>query len=384
MQLRPARFEIHRSQKIAGSLLLIFLLQALWLLAHLPLSMAETRSVLAGEALWSSRPLLSRGSPLIPGDSILALRCAGLLPAIASRFQSRASVFSIYAAPNRWLVRLPFALFGLWLGGALWWVARRLFNDTGGFVALALYCFSPPVLIASATVNSAILAAWGLFGLIFTAIGVAHTIYAPPRKWRPRILLLGIAIGLTAAANLSAALAGLSLSLLVMLYLTPGKRLAAVSILGIASLLGAVVFFGCFAFNARDLRAAAVLPGKEALQLTAGRLWSFAAAVPGAMLEIVAFIAALVVFLSWKRTRYFGNAAPLIAALVLPWWPGRFSAGASPLWAVPFALAFVGGIYADLFEPAFFRGRFRKSVLITLFVLVGASALLALRLVVTA
>src|SRR5689334_14073914 len=225
MNSRSVRFEIHRAQKIAAAFLLIFLIQSLWLVAHLPLTMAETRSVLAGEALWSNRQLLNARSPLIPGDSILALRCAGLLPSMARHFQQNAVEFNIYAAPNRWLVRLPFVLFGLWLGGALWWVARRLFGNCGGYVALALYCFSPPILLASATVDPAILASWGLFGLVFTAIGVAHTLYAPAAKWRPRIVLLGLAIGLTAAASVSAAIAGLVIGGLFMLYLAPGRRL---------------------------------------------------------------------------------------------------------------------------------------------------------------
>src|SRR5579864_5866776 len=142
MRIREPRFEIHRAQQTAAALLLVFVLQSLWLTAHLPLNLAETRSVLAGKSLWSSNAPLSHASPLIPGDSVLTLRCAGLLPSLARHFET--SEFSIYGAPNRWLVRLPFVLFGLWLGAALWWVARRLFSDLGGYVALALYCFSPP------------------------------------------------------------------------------------------------------------------------------------------------------------------------------------------------------------------------------------------------
>jgi len=376
MKIRQARFEIHRAQKIAAALLLVFFLQTLWLISHLPLSLAETRSVLAGQALWSGRARLSRGSPLIPGDSVLMLRCAGLLPAIDRRWQTSGGEFSIYAAPSRWRARLPFALFGLWLGGALWWVTRRLFSDLGGYIALALYCFSPPMLIAGATANSAILATWGLFGLVFTAIGVAHTLYAPAQKWRPRIVLLGIATGLTAAANLDAAIAGLILAAMFMFYLAPQRRTLAVAVLAASSILGTIVFLTCFAFNLRDLRAAAVFSDLEILRVTSERVTSFLA-VPGGMLAVVGFLACVVVFLLWKRTRYFGNAAPLIVAALLPWWPGRFAAGSSTVWALPFAFVFIGGIYADLLEPGFFQGRFRKLVGVTACVLIGASVLLA-------
>jgi hypothetical protein len=70
----------------------------------------------------------------------------------------------------------------------------------------------------------------------------------------------------------------------------------------------------------------------------------------------------------------------LIAALLLPWWPGQFSLG-SALRALPFALVFVGGIYADLLEPRFFRSRFYRLIASTAFVLVGASAILSIMVV---
>ncbi len=376
MSTHARRFQIHRPQKIAAVLLLIFLLQSLWLLAHLPLDMAETRATLAGRALWSNRQLLGASSPLIAGDSVLTLRSAGVLAVIAKYWQAQNLEFSIYAAPSRWLVRLPFACFGLWLGGALWWVSRRLYGDEGGYVALGLYCFSPPMLLASATVAPAILAAWGLFGLIFTAIGVAHTLYAPPRRWRPRIVLLGVAIGVTAGANLAAAIAGLVFAIVFMLYLAPGRRFASLGILLVSSAIATLIFFSFFGFDSHDLSAAGLSPNLEYLGLTWHRVAELLA-VPGGLLEIIAFICALVVFLVWTRTRYFGNFAPLLIALLLPWWPGRFLPGASAIWALPFAFVFVGGIYADLLEPGFFAGRFRPLVVTTAFVLVGASAVLS-------
>jgi hypothetical protein len=382
MSTRETRFHIHNAQKIAAALLLAFLLQSLWLLAHRPLDMAETRAALAGRSLWSSHEL-GASSPFIPGDSVLALRSAGVLPSIAKSMEGHAYEFSIYAAPNRWLVRLPFVVFGVWLGAALWWVARRLFGDEGAYVALGLYCFSPAMLVASATVNSSILTSWGLFGLVFTAIGVAHTLYAPPSRWRPRIALLGLAIGLTAAADLSAALAGLLIAAVFMIYLAPGRRLAAVLILGTSCAIASIIFLACFGFNTHDIGAAAIGMRSEYLKFTARRVAAFAT-MPGGMLEIVAFVAALLTFLFWKRTRYFGPVAPLIVALLLPWWPGQFVSGASIVWSLPFGFVFIGGIYADLLERQFFQGRFRKLVAKTAFVLVGASAALCMMAVIQA
>ena len=379
MIFRQARFAIHRSQKIAAAFLLVFALQALWLMAHLPLSLTETRSVLAGQSVWSGRKLLSNSSPLIPGDSVLTLRCAGLLPSLAAHWQTSGREFSIYGAPNRWFVRLPFVFFGLWLGGALWWVARRLFGDLGGYVALALYCFSPPILIASVTVNPAILAAWGLFGLIFTAIGVAHTLYAPPRKWLPRILLLGLAIGLTAAANLNAALIGCVFAFCFMFYLAPGRRVLALMVFAISTLLGTFVFLFCFGFNLHDLHAAALFTTH--FSWSTERVTAFLG-VPGGILEVFAFLVCVLVFALWKRPRYFGTAAPLVVACALPWWSERFSSGASVIWSLPFAFTFIGGVYADLLESRFFAGRYRKLVVTTASVLLGSSLVLSLALLV--
>ena len=380
MTIGIPRLEIHKAQKIAAALLMIFIIQCLWLVSHLPLTLAETRSALAGRSLWSSRQLGSNSSPLIPGDSILELRCAGLLPSIARSWAANSKTFSIYAPPNRWLVRLPFVLFGAWLGAALWWVARRIFGNEGGYVALGLYCASPAMLLASATVGSGILAAWGVFGLVYTAIGVAHTLYAPARKWRPRIVLLGLAIGLTAAANVSAALAGLALATAFTLYLAPGRRAVAVAILAISSAIGVVVFLFCFGFSARDISAAAPFSNEEYLRLTASRFISLIA-VPGGLLEVLAFLSCLLVFVFWKRTRYFGNASALMPALLLPWWPGQYSPGSSIVWALPFAIVFVGGIYADLLEPDFFSGCFRRHVIATAIVLIGASAVFSVMVV---
>lgn len=68
---------------------------------------------------------------------------------------------------------------------------------------------------------------------------------------------------------------------------------------------------------------------------------------------IVGLPIALVAYAYWRRTRYFGNTAPLLAAvlllilaLVTPHYPGL----GFELVAVPFLFVFVAGIAADLLE----------------------------------
>ena len=68
--------------------------------------------------------------------------------------------------------------------------------------------FCPAVVRYAVAPNNEVLAMWGLYGLVYTAIGVAHAMQGPRRKWRPRIVLLTLALGLTAAAHLLAAMVG--------------------------------------------------------------------------------------------------------------------------------------------------------------------------------
>jgi hypothetical protein len=65
---------------------------------------------------------------------------------------------------------------------------------------------------------------------------------------------------------------------------------------------------------------------------------------------LVAAIAAALLYIGIKRTRYFGNTAPLLcfALLIVLVTPG---VPASPwIWSLPFLLTFVGGVFADAFE----------------------------------
>jgi len=253
------------------------------------------------------------------------------------------------------LLRLPLqaelylagVAFGLSLAGALWWVTRRLYNDEGGYVALAMFCFSLPFIHYSAVANNDIIAAWGLYGLIYTAIGVAHTLYAPPRKWRPRIVLLGTALGVTAGAYFAAAMVGLVLAAGFMLYLAPGRRKASLAILGTACVIALLWLFVFYGFNFHALAQA--LGTREAWAIS---LRHTGAVVPGAQswLLQVLFVIALITFIAWKRTRYFGNTAPLIACFVLHL-VGHDGAQAA-IWALPFVFTFIGGIFADLLETS--------------------------------
>jgi hypothetical protein len=65
---------------------------------------------------------------------------------------------------------------------------------------------------------------------------------------------------------------------------------------------------------------------------------------------VVAAVVAAVVYFRNKRSRYFGNTAPLLMLLLLfPLYTTQVIS-APWVWALPFLFTFVGGVFADVLE----------------------------------
>ncbi len=277
-----------------------------------------------------------------------------------------------------WLARMPFITLGVLLGASIWYVARRLYGNIGGMGALALYCFSPMSFVA-AHVGPIPIAALGMFGAVFISIAVSHTLYAPPRgglggeirhRWR-RVTTLGFAIALMvgAAPELSfMVLVGLGM----MLYLVPHRRREALGLMA-ASLAIAVPILLLLA-GPQWFTQARFSPLAE---------WSAPryvvhTSVKGASLVVTVIAAmAAAVYLASRRSRYFGNSAPLLATaltlvLGLPSL-GHAYLGAFPAWSLPLLFVFVGGIFADLAETTW-----RRAALLVFVVLASSLATLQL------
>jgi hypothetical protein len=354
---RLRKFRFDRPQRIAAALLFLLFAQCYWVARHQTLTERDYDYARCGREMWE-KPSPLAGYFTSCGnihDGTLAYRAAGL-PLTVERILS-----GISSDNSPWelrhqlgyvllLMRLPFILCGLCLGAALWWVARRLFGNEGGFVALALYCFSPEIVRACTYPSPEILAAFGLFAAVYTAIGVAHAMQGPRRKWRPRIVLLTAAFGFAAAAHVAAALLAFLFALGFMVYLAERRRPHLIPIFlysGIGTLL---LLFASYAFRP-DAFSYVFRSADARMGFSLGPAKAFFAAMPNAGVTLAAAVA-LLLFVMVKRSRYFGNfAALLVALLLLPAvMTGVREPGQPWLWALPFLLTFVGGVFADALE----------------------------------
>ncbi len=248
----------------------------------------------------------------------------------------------------KYLLRLPFVLFAVWLGGGLWWVSKRLFGPEGGAFALGLYIFCPAIVKYATHPNNEILAMWGLYGLIYTAMGVAHALQGPRKKWKPRIILLTVALGLTATAHVLAGIVGFLVGMVFFFYLAERRRAYVAQIMVYAALGALVMVFASFSFKITAFLY--VFTGGSA------RCWFALDAMRRFMTSpvnagiVVASAVALVVFVGSRRSRYFGNTAPLLMSLLLfPLYTTQV-VSAPWVWALPFLFTFVGGVFADVLE----------------------------------
>jgi|ERR1700730_1352772 len=390
-----------RPQVLAALLLLLFLAQCVWLVrrseADRALDPEPFYRLERGLAMWQNRnpdgtSSSSLASSQAGNGSDLALQHP--LPDGALDVNHSPLWYLIASAALLWpaaqpqtvrnlhlLIAAPYLIFGVLLGASVWYVARRLFGNSGGYIALALYCFSPGIIRSSAVwfAQPEIGAAWGAFGAIFTAIAVAHTLYAPREvilwNWR-RILLLGLSLALALGSQFSLIIVFLA-ALGFMLYLAPTRRVAVVAIWAVACGVAVLFLYASYFFHAR-----AFWQGIKHASFF-GLCWK-AFTMPQAYHQIVAQLGqsspalvvalpvALITYVSWRRARYFGNTAPLLVAILFlvlalgtPHYPGL----GFQLVAVPFLFVFAAGIAADLLET-----RYRQIALASVWGLLLASA----------
>ena len=386
------RFRFNLPQRIAAGLLLVFLLQGLWVTAHQTLSDRDYQYARCGREVWESPSPLA-GYYTTCGnirDGILAYRFAGLpltLDVLGQRSldafrEPEDRVVPADSHVSLWelrhqithvllLLRLPFLFAGCVLGAGLWWVTRRLYGNLGGYTALALYCFSPAVLQACLSPNAEILAALGAYGGVYTCIGVAHAMQGPRRKWRPRIVLLTCVLGIAATAHIVALPVTAGLGLLLMLWIAEGRRSQVLPLLLLASAGALLLLFACYGFSP-DPFSYVFRSADAFLWFSLDPVERFFTTFTNAGITIAAGTA-VIFYLGLRKSRYFGNSAPLFCAIVLLPLVMTGAPGRPWIWAQPFLLTFIGGIFADAYESK--RGRM---AFIAAAAIVGLQAILCL------
>jgi hypothetical protein len=399
--LHPEAFRT--PQFVAAAMLLVYLLQCVWLV-HVQTEHAlapdsdQALRIYHGLDQWQNGVIAGTPESLRSeaATGVPSAGRAGHLRVSDGYDQDRSPLYYLIAAapllvhPESWLPQSllpivaasPYLFFGVMLGASLWYVARRLYGNAGGYIALALYCFSPAMIVNVAGMQSAgeMGAVWGAFGTIFTAIAVAHTLYAPREvvlwNWR-RILLLGLSLALAIGNQFS--LAPLALVILpLMLWVAPVRPRAVVTIWATAIAVAAVLLFSAYFFEPalfwqglRHARWINIEP--EAFATSVAYRSTLRTIFAGSPPLTLALPVTLIAYLGWKRARYFGNTAPfLMAALFLildlgaPGFPGQ----GFPLAMLIFFFVFVSGMVADLIETR--QGLFVMAALVGL---LSASAL---------
>jgi hypothetical protein len=374
------RFRFNLPQRIAPVLLALFLIQGLWLTGRQTLTDRDYQYARCGREMWE-RPSPLAGYFTSCGnihDGVLAYRLAGLpltLNVLAERGLDHfrkpedrvvQEAEGTYSASNlsTWelrhqlthvllLLRLPFLLAGCVLGAGLWWVTRRLYGNFGGYTALGLYCFSPAVIKACIAPSPEILAALGVYAGVYTCIGVAHAMQGPRKKWRPRIVLLTVVFGIAAASHIASLPLVALLGLVAMLWVAEGRRSQILPIVLVAAAGAMVLVFACYGFSP-DAFSYLFRSASGMLWVSIDPVRRFFSAMGNAGITVAA-AAALVLYLGLRKARYFGNTYPLLCAFVL--FPLILTGvpGTPWLWALPFLLTFIGGVFADAYEGP--RGR---------------------------
>jgi hypothetical protein len=364
------RFRFNLPQRIAAALLAAFLLQGFWIVSRQTLTDTDYQYARCGRETWE-KPSPLAGYYTSCGnihDGILTYRLAGLpltLNLLVERgldlfrspenriVQQQGAELSTWELRHQMthillLMRLPFLFAGFVLGGCIWWVTRRLYGNLGGYTALALYCFSPPILRACVAPNPDVLAALGVFGGVYTCIGVAHAMQGPRRKGRPRIALLIIIFGIAASAHIAALPVAALLGLTAMFWIAEGHRSQTLPVVLLAVAGALVLVFACYGFSP-DAFSYVFRSSSGFLWLSTDAARRFFSTLSNGGITL-ATCAALALYLATRKSRYFGNTAPLLCALTCIILVMTGAPGTPWLWSVPFLLTFIGGVFADAYE----------------------------------
>jgi hypothetical protein len=201
---------------------------------------------------------------------------------------------------------------------------------------------------------------------------VAHTLYAPREvvlwNWR-RIVLLGASLAIAIGSQFSM-ITVVPMALIFLLYVAPVRKRAGLVIWIAACVISLVLLFGTYFFHIRTFLESmrhAIFWGLTWQGFTVLGVYKQVAAQIGRALSVfvIAIPVALITYCLWPRSRYFGNTAPLLVAVlfvVLAIAHPHTGGAGFLLAAIPFMFIFVSGVLADLLET-----RYRPVILASIF-----------------
>jgi hypothetical protein len=170
-------------------------------------------------------------------------------------------------------------------------------------------------------------------------------------------VLLTAMFGVAAASHIVALPVAALLGLAAMLWVAEGRRAQVLPVLLVATAGALVLVFACYGFSP-DAFSYLFRSAASFLWLSLDPARRFFSTLGNAGITVAA-AAALVLYMGVRRSWYFGNTAPLLCAVVLFVLVMTGAPGTPWLWALPFLLTFVGGVFADAYEGP--RGRLAMS-----------------------
>jgi hypothetical protein len=166
-------------------------------------------------------------------------------------------------------------------------------------------------------------------------------------------MLLTAAFGMAAASHIASLPVVALLGLAAMIWVAEGRRSQVFPVVLVAVAGALLLVFACYGFSPDAF--------SYVFRSAAGFLWvsidparRFFSALSNAGITVAAS-AAVVLYIGLRKARYFGNTAPLLFSLLLMPLVMTGVPGSPLLWALPFLLTFIGGVFADGYEGP--RGR---------------------------
>jgi hypothetical protein len=166
-------------------------------------------------------------------------------------------------------------------------------------------------------------------------------------------VLLTLLFGAAAASHIAALPLAALIGFVLMLWVAEGHRSQALPVVLIATAGALVLLFVAYGFSP-DAFSYVFRSAAGFLWFSLDPSWRFFSSLNNAGITI-ATVASLLLYLGLRRSRYFGNTTPLLCACVLFLLVTTGTQASPWLWALPFLVTFVGGVFADAYESP--RGR---------------------------